>query len=295
MGIPRKDGAVAYPRSVRLSSVARAIARAEAARHRVRVSPSGKKTLDRVLSRAGLCSRSQAREAIAAGRVRVNQRVVRDPDLWIDPVRDKVVCDGESLRARRKEVWMLHKPVGYVTTANDERNRPTVYTLLPEDATWLGPVGRLDQDTSGLLLFTNDSDLANALCDPSSKQPKTYEVRCEGVITDEAIAALAGGVQLDDGRTRRALVQRLGGDDRSTMLRLVITEGRNRQIRRMVAAIGSRVLTLHRTQIGQLHLGSLPEGDVRRLTQKEVQALRSAASAGRGREDSRRRAGIDES
>lgn len=244
------------------------------------MSPSGKKTLDRVLSRAGLCSRSQAREAIAAGRVRVNSRVVRDPDLWIDPVHDKVVCDGESLRARRKEVWMLHKPVGYVTTANDERNRPTVYALLPEDATWLGPVGRLDQDTSGLLLFTNDSDLANALCDPASKLPKTYEVRCEGVIADDAIATLAAGVELDDGRTRRAVVQRLGGDDGSTMLRLVITEGRNRQIRRMIAAIGSRVLALHRTRIGPLPLASLPEGELRRLTPKESLALRHAVGAG---------------
>jgi pseudouridine synthase len=259
---------------------ARAIAHGEAARHRVSVSPSGKKTLDRVLSRAGLCSRSQAREAIAAGRVRVNSRVVRDPDLWIDPVRDKVVCDGESLRARKKEVWMLHKPVGYVTTANDELCRQTVYTLLPEGATWLGPVGRLDQDTSGLLLFTNDSDLANALCDPASKLPKTYEVRCDGVIADDAIAALAAGMLLDDGPTRPAVVQRLAGDGHSTRLRLVITEGRNRQIRRMVAAIGSRVLTLHRTQIGPLPLASLQQGQVRRLSPKEVLALRRAAAAG---------------
>jgi len=242
-----------------------------------------------MLSRAGLCSRSQAREAIAAGRVRVNSRVVRDPDLWIDPVRDKVVCDGESLRARRKEVWMLHKPVGYVTTANDERNRPTVYALMPEDMTWLGPVGRLDQDTSGLLLFTNDSDLANELTDPASKLPKTYEVRCKGLIADDAIAALAAGVPLDDGRTRRALVQRLHGDDGSTMLRLVITEGRNRQIRRMVAAIGSSVLTLHRTKFGPLQLASLREGEVRRLTPKEVQALRAAVAAVHGQNDSRRR------
>jgi pseudouridine synthase len=244
------------------------------------VSPSGKKTLDRVLSRAGLCSRSQAREAIAAGRVRVNQRVVRDPDQWIDPVRDKVVCDGEALRARQKEVWMLHKPVGYVTTADDERNRPTVYALLPADTTWLGPVGRLDQDTSGLLLFTNDSDLANALTDPASKLPKTYEARCEGLIADDAIEALAAGVELDDGRTRPALVQRLGGDANSTTLRLVITEGRNRQIRRMVATLGSRVLALHRTQIGPLQLASLPLGEVRRLAPREVHALRRAVAAG---------------
>src|SRR5688500_16877185 len=117
------------------------------------VATGGRKTLDRVLSRAGLCSRTEAQATIAAGRVQVNGQIVRDPETWIDPVRDKVLCDGAALRARRKEVWMLHKPVGYVTTARDERDRTTVYALLPKDLPWLAPVGRLDVDTSGLLLF----------------------------------------------------------------------------------------------------------------------------------------------
>ena len=129
---------------------------------------AGRKTLDRVLSRAGLCSRSEAQAAIAAGRVQVNGRVVRDVDFWVDAVRDKVLCDGAPLRAQKKEVWMLHKPVGCVTTARDEHDRATVYELLPKDLPWLAPVGRLDQDTSGLLLFTNDSDLAHAITEPAS-------------------------------------------------------------------------------------------------------------------------------
>lgn len=239
----------------------------------------GKKTLDRLLSRAGLCSRNQAQRAIRAGRVQVNGRIVRDPEAWCDVVRDRVVVDGEPLRARGKEVWVLHKPVGYVTTAADEHDRDTVYALLPADAAWLAPVGRLDRDSSGLLLFTNDSDLAHAITAPASKLPKTYEVRVKGAPGDDAIARLRNGIELHDGPTLPAKVDVLDADDRSTRLRIVLTEGRNRQIRRMVQAIGSRVHTLHRTAIGPLDLGDQPEGTCRRLTAAEVRALRAALDA----------------
>jgi len=247
------------------------------------VATGGRKTLDRVLSRAGLCSRSEAQATIAAGRVQVNGQIVRDPETWIDPVRDKVLCDGAALHARKKEVWMLHKPVGYVTTARDERDRTTVYALLPKDLPWLAPVGRLDQDSSGLLLFTNDSDLANAITAPGSKLSKTYEVRCQGAVAKDALARLRSGVLLDDGPTRPARVERLTGDDLATTLQLVITEGRNRQVRRMVQAVGSAVLALHRTRIGPVELGELPSGEVRPLTADELQALREAVTAGRDR------------
>lgn len=245
---------------------------------------SGKKTLDRLISRAGVCSRREAQQVIAAGRVQVNGRVVRDPETWVDAVRDRVLVDGAPLQARRKEVWVLHKPIGYVTTAADEHGRDTVYALLPPDATWLAPVGRLDQDSSGLLLFTNDSDLAHAITAPASKLPKTYEVRVKGHPDEAALAKLRGGVELHDGPTLPAEVDVLDADDRSTRLRIVLTEGRNRQIRRMVQAIGSRVHTLHRVRIGPLALGDQPEGTSRRLDAAEVQALRAAvssASAGR--------------
>jgi 23S rRNA pseudouridine2605 synthase len=246
------------------------------------VSASGKKTLDRLLSRAGVCSRSEAQALVRSGRAQVNGRVVRDPETWVDPARDRVLVDGAPLRARGKEVWALHKPVGYVTTAADEMGRDTVYALLPADATWLGPVGRLDQDSSGLLLFTNDSDLAHAITAPASKLPKTYEVRCKGPLRDDQLERLRSGVMLPDGPTLPCTVARLDDDHRSTRLRIVLTEGRNRQIRRMVQAVGSRVHTLHRVQIGPLVLGDMPEGACRRLTADEVLALRRAVGAGGG-------------
>ncbi len=250
---------------------------------------SGKKTLDRMLSRAGLCSRAEAQRWIAAGRVAINARTVRDPETWVDAVRDRITVDGAPLRVRAKEVWAMHKPTGYVTTADDEHDRDTVYALLPADAAWLAPVGRLDQDSSGLLLFTNDSDLAHAITSPASKLPKTYEVRIKGHPDDDAIARLRSGVELHDGPTLPARVDVIDHDDRSTRLRIVITEGRNRQIRRMVAAVGSRVHTLHRTHIGPLALGDQPEGTCRRLAAPDVQALRAAVSASAARSPNRGR------
>lgn len=242
---------------------------------------NAKKTLDRVLSRAGVCSRTEARAAILAGRASVNGRTVRDPDAWVDLVRDRLLFDGGPLRAVQKQVWLLHKPTGYVTTADDEHGRDTVYTLLPKDLPWLAPVGRLDQDTSGLLLFTNDSDLAHAITDPATKLQKTYVVGCKGEVGDEALQQLATGVQLDDGPTRPAQVRRLQQDERTTTIELTITEGRNRQVRRMVQAVGSRVQTLHRLQIGPLRLGDEPVGTARRLTADEVDALRAAVKPDR--------------
>lgn len=241
------------------------------------------RTRDRLLSRAGVCSRTAARQAIAAGRVQVDGRIVRDPEVWVDASRAVVCLDGVEVRERPKEVWLLHKPTGYVTTASDERGRATVYELLPAGHTWLAPVGRLDRDTSGLLLFTNDSDLADAITAPASKLPKTYVARCRGRLRDEAIAALAAGVPLRDGPTLPAQVRRVGDadDDHTTMLELVLVEGRNRQVRRMIEAIGSEVLTLHRRRIGPLELGDLPLGEARPTTPGELAALRAAVSPDR--------------
>lgn len=238
--------------------------------------PVGGKPLVRLLPRAGLCSHAVALAAIAAGRVTVNGRVLREPDAWVDIAHDLVMFDGEPIRPRPTEVWALHKPVGYVTTTDDEHGRETVHALMPEDRPWLAAIGRLDRESSGLLLFTNDTRLAARLMHPSSKLPKVYDVRCKGHLSPAALDRLRNGVLLHDRVTLPAGIETLATDDRSTCLRITIVEGRNRQIRRMLKAVGSRVQTLHRVRVGPVDLGAQGEGHCRRLDDIEVAALRSA-------------------
>ena len=243
--------------------------------------PIGGKSLERLLARAGLCPRAEARTAVAAGRVEVNGRVVHDPDQWADIARDHVVFDGAPVLPRPTEVWALHKPVGYVTTTDDELGRVTVCALLPAERPWLVPIGRLDLDSSGLLLFSNDTHLTAELMDPASKLPKVYEVVCKGQLTDATLTRLATGVLLHDRITLPAEVERIDHDQRTTRIRITLVEGRNRQIRRMLKAVGSRVNTLHRVRIGPLELGSLAVGTCRRLTDAELASLREALAARR--------------
>ncbi|MBL8755367.1 MAG: rRNA pseudouridine synthase [Planctomycetes bacterium] len=240
--------------------------------------PIGGKALDRLLERAGLCSRAAARAAVAAGRVTLNDRVVRDPDEWADIAHDRVHFDGQAVLPRPREVWAMHKPVGHVTTTDDEHGRATVCDLLPADRPWLVPIGRLDLASSGLLLFTNDSHFAAALMDPTSKLPKVYEARCKGHLPEAALDRLRTGVLLHRHRTLPATVEPLDHDARTTRLRITLVEGRNRQIRRMLKAVGSRVNTLHRVRIGPLSLGDLPVGACRQLDDAEVASLRAAVA-----------------
>jgi len=241
----------------------------------------GGRTLDRFLSRAGVLSRAQAAAAVRAGRVAVNGAVARDPACWVDPARDAVTLDNARVRPAARRWLLLHKPKDCVTTRSDERGRRTVYDLLGAaaqgEAGWLAPVGRLDRDTSGLLLLTNDHDLADALLDPARHVPKTYRVKATTRLDDAQLAALERGVELDDGRTRPARARRLRDTAARTLLELVLREGRNRQVRRMLAAVGSGVLELKRTAIGPLELGDLPSGRWRELGPDEVEALRRAA------------------
>lgn len=242
----------------------------------VAVPPGRRRTLDRALARSGTCSRSEAQAAIAAGRVTVNGHVVRDPMHWLDPRLDRIALDGEPVQERPKVVWVLHKPTGLLTTRSDERGRETVYQLMAEAPGWLGPVGRLDKDTSGLLLFTNDTDLADAITSPRSKLAKCYEVVCATRVTDEQLEWLRRGVNLADGPTLPARARRLGETEQGSRIELVVTEGRNRQVRRMVEAVGSQVVALHRSAVGPLRLDGLAEGAARELTRAEVDALRDA-------------------
>jgi 23S rRNA pseudouridine2605 synthase len=226
------------------------------------------KTLERVLSKAGVGSRSEARRWISEGRVRVNGRVAGDPDAWVDLERDRVSFDGKPLRKSRRIYLLLNKPTGYLTTYRDPRGRPTVYDLLDRDE-YLFPVGRLDLDTSGLLILTNDAVFAERLTNPDYKVPKTYRVKASKVLSEEELARLRRGLMLRDGMTRAAIVERI---DKSAFT-ITITEGRNRQVRRMVEALGAKVLKLTRVAIGPIGIGKLPLGASRELTAKEVAGL----------------------
>jgi 23S rRNA pseudouridine2605 synthase len=233
------------------------------------------KTLERVLSKAGAGSRTDARGWIAAGRVKVNGKVTRDPDQWIDMERDRVRLDNKPLEARERLYVLLYKPTGYLTTYKDPDGRPTVYDLVADVGTFLSPVGRLDLDSSGLLLMTNDNQLAERITNPDSHVPKTYLVKASAVLTEEQLQQLRDGIELSDGPTRPARVTRLRDSARYTHFEITLTEGRNRQVRRMVEALGARVLKLVRVRIGSIAIGALPIGRWRLLTPAEVAALKN--------------------
>jgi len=231
------------------------------------------KTLERVLSKAGLGSRTEARSWIGAGRVRVNGRATQNPDQWIDLDRDHVLFDGKPLENAEKLYLLLYKPKGYITSYKDPDGRPTVYDLLEGLDTWVFPVGRLDLDSSGLLVMTNDSGFAELLTNPHYKVAKTYQVKCSTRVTNEQIDKLRAGVELDDGPTRPAEVIRLRDSEKYSHLEIRITEGRNRQVRRMVEAIESKVLKLVRVAIGPVRIGTLEVGKWRELTNPERRSL----------------------
>ena len=234
------------------------------------------KTLDRVLSKAGVGSRVDARGWITAGRVKVNGQIVRDPDHWVDLKRDRVRLDGKPLQSRERVYLLLYKPTGYLTTYRDPKGRPTVYDLIADLGTFVSPVGRLDLDTSGLLLMTNDNQLAERVTNPASHVPKTYLVKASKRLTDEQLQRLRDGVELADGPTRPARVRRVRDSEKYTHLEITLTEGRNRQVRRMIEALDAAVLKLVRVRIGPVAIGALQIGKWRSLSPAELRALRGA-------------------
>jgi 23S rRNA pseudouridine2605 synthase len=231
------------------------------------------KTLERVLSKAGLGSRVEARSWIHAGRVTVNDLIVRNPDQWVDLERDRVTFDGRPLQAREPIYLLLYKPTGYLTTYRDPQKRPTVYDLIADVGTFVSPVGRLDLDTSGLLLMTNDNQFAERVTNPESHVPKTYLVKASIRLTDEQLQQLRDGIELADGPTRPADVVRIRDSEKYTHFEITLTEGRNRQVRRMVEALGAHVLKLVRVRIGAITIGDLQIGKWRLLTPAEVRSL----------------------
>lgn len=194
----------------------------------------------------------------------------------MDFSRDRVRVDGRPLTVAKRVYLLLYKPTGYLTTYKDPDGRPTVYDLLRDVTTFVSPVGRLDLDTSGLLLMTNDTQLAEHVTNPASHVPKTYLVKVSKVLTDAELARLRGGVQLSDGPTRPAAVVRLRDSSKYTHIEITLTEGRNRQVRRMIEALGAHVLKLVRVQIGAIAIGTLQIGRWRALTTEEIAALRAS-------------------
>jgi 23S rRNA pseudouridine2605 synthase len=233
--------------------------------------------LARALSKLGYCSRSQAAKLIRAGRVHLNGTVRRDPESPVQIERDRIDVDGRSVRSVSKIYLMLNKPRGVVTTASDEQGRETVYSRLGEGLPWVGPVGRLDKASEGLLLLTNDSEWAARISDPNSHLEKVYHVQI-GKLADENLAAtLVAGVRSGTGDTLRAKQARiLRAGERNAWLEIVLDEGKNRQIRRMFEGLGIEVLRLIRISIGPLQLGKLAKGEVRALTPTEKRLLDGA-------------------
>ncbi|HSM79844.1 MAG TPA: pseudouridine synthase [Bryobacteraceae bacterium] len=231
------------------------------------------KTLDRALSKAGVGSRTEARSWIGAGRVKVNGRLIQTPDHWVDLKRDKITLDDKPVRGGAKLHLLLYKPKGYITTYKDPEGRKTVFDLLPDSVPYVFPVGRLDQDTSGLLLLTNDAQFAERITNPDFKVAKTYLVKTADLISDDQLQQLRNGVELSDGPTRPAEVKRVRDSAKHTFLEMKIREGRNRQVRRMIEAVGSNVLKLVRTSIGPIEIGDLEIGKYRALDAKEVRRL----------------------
>ena len=231
------------------------------------------KTLERVLSKAGLGSRTEARKWIGAKRVKVNGKLIQTPDHWVDLERDTVTLDGKPVRASKRIYLLLYKPKGYITTYKDPQGRPTVYDLIQDSGQWVVPVGRLDQDTSGLLLLTNDTRFAEVVTNPDFKISKTYLVKTSTQLSDEQIGQLQKGVILNDGPTQPAIVKRIRDSAKYSFIEIIIREGRNRQVRRMIEAIGSKVLKLVRTEIGGVRIGDLPIGKYRELTPDEIKML----------------------
>ena len=237
--------------------------------------------LQKHLSECGVASRRKAEELIAAGKVKVNGHVATI-GTKVDPKRDKVVVRGKTVIAVREKVYiMLHKPRGYVTTVNDEFNRKTVMDLVKDVGLRVFPVGRLDMDSEGLLFLTNDGEFANRLTHPSRHVTKTYRVTVEGTVDDEMLDKLCTGIDLDGKMTLPCDVFVIERRETRTVLNFIISEGRNRQIRRMCEAVGLKVLRLKRMEIAGVKMGMLPQGKWRPLNEREMTRLNAISESKR--------------
>ena len=239
--------------------------------------------IQKVLAEQGLCSRRAAEQIIREGRVKVNGHPVTLGDK-MDPHQDILSVDGQRIYIQRKRefyYYMLNKPRGFVTTTSDELGRKTVMDLMEGVPARVFPVGRLDRDSEGLLLLTNDGDFANLMMHPSHGVSKLYRVTVRPRATEEQVVALSQGVELDDGtRTQPAVINVVTDEPERTVLEMTIREGKNREIRRMCEAVGLDVIRLRRNAMGAVNLGMLQPGEYRELTKSELNALRAAGIRG---------------
>jgi 23S rRNA pseudouridine2605 synthase len=228
----------------------------------------------------GAGSRRQCEELIASGRVEVDRRVVTELGTRVDPSSQEIRLDGETLSAARSVYYAVNKPSGVVSTNRDPAGRPRVIDLVPAGDARLFPVGRLDLGSEGLILVTNDGEFANRLTHPRYEVPKTYVVQVAGKPEPAVLAKICRGVYLAEGLARAEKAAIKSHHKNSTLLEMVLTEGQNREIRRLLAKMGHKVLRLVRTAIGPVRLGKLPPGAARALTRQELDALRRAAHQG---------------
>ena len=236
--------------------------------------PTSAIRLHHFLASAGVASRRNCETYVRDGRVTVDGQEVRDVASTVDPAAQRVCLDGERVRPQPKRYYLLNKPVGYICTSHDPQGRPRALDLVPDHNVRLFTVGRLDENSAGLLIVTNDGDLANRLAHPRHEVTRVYRVQVAGIPDRRTLEALRHGLRFSDGRFRMRKVRRIKSQGRSAFLELELTEGRNREIRRMLARVGHKVLNLERIAFGTIRLGRLRRGNSRPLTRGEIQSLR---------------------
>jgi 23S rRNA pseudouridine2605 synthase len=232
--------------------------------------------INKFLAQAGLGSRRSCEQLVLESKIKVNGKIIRDLAIDIDPQNDIVEYKSRKLTISYNKIYlMLNKPIGYLVTADDPFERKTVFELLPEFKEHIFPIGRLDKNSEGLLFLSNDGDFAQKITHPSKKLPKTYLVKAKGRISFRQLRDLREGVQLEDGKTlpAKVFIKNYNKAQNLTKLRMVIYEGRNQQIRRMLKAVGSSVIELKRVQIGDINIGKMPIGEWRYLKEKEVRSI----------------------